>query len=173
MDTAPGINQRAAEAILAEIGVDMSQFPTANHLAAWSGLAPGNNESGGKRYSGRTRKGNQTLRAMMVQVAHAAKRKKGSYASALYKRLVGRRGKKRAIIAVARSLMVSIYHMLTRQEAYADLGSDYFETRRKEGKVGRLTRQLKKAASPRPKKQTPSALLQALMADKGQPLLLV
>jgi len=144
LDTAPGINQRAAEGILAEIGVDMGQFPTANHLAAWSGLAPGNNESGGKRYSGRTRKGNQTLRALMVQVAHAAKRKKGSYASALYRRLVGRRGKKRAIIAVARSLIVSIYHMLSRQEAYCDLGSDYFESRRKEGKVDRLTQQLEK-----------------------------
>lgn len=144
LDTVPGINQRAAEAILAETGIDMSQFPEDKHLTAWAGLAPGNNESGGKRYSGRTRKGNQTLRTTMIQVAHAARRKKGSYASALYKRLVGRRGKKRAIVAVARSLLVSIYHMLTRQEAYKDLGSEYFQERRKESKVDYLTRQLSK-----------------------------
>jgi transposase len=144
LDTAPGINQRAAEAILAETGIDMSQFPDAKHLTAWAGLAPGNNESGGKRYSGRTRKGNQTLKTTMIQVSHAARRKKGSYASALYKRLVGRRGKKRAIVAVARSLLVSIYHMLTRQEAYKDLGSKYFQERQKESKVDYLTRQLLK-----------------------------
>jgi transposase len=142
LDTVPGINQRAAEGILAETGIDMSQFPKDKNLTAWAGLAPGNNESGGKRYSGRTRKGNQTLRAMMVQVAHAASRKKGSYASALYKRLVRRRGKKRAIVAVARSLLVSIYHMLTRQQGYEDLGSDYFQKRRKESKVDYLTKQL-------------------------------
>jgi transposase len=144
LDTVPGINQRAAEAILAETGIDMSQFPDANHLTAWSGLAPGNNESGGKRYSGRTRKGNQTLRTTMVQAAHAARRKKGSYASALYKRLVGRRGKKRAIVAVARSMLVSIYHMLTQQQEYEDLGSDYFQSRRKENKIDYLTKQLAK-----------------------------
>jgi transposase len=144
LDTVPGINQRAAEAILAETGIDMAQFPSDKHLTAWAGLAPGNNESGGKRYSGRTRKGNQTLRTMMVQVAQAASRKKGSYASTLYKRLAARRGKKRAIIAVARSLLVSIYHMLTRQKEYEDLGSDYFQERRKENKVDYLTRQLAK-----------------------------
>jgi transposase len=144
LDTIPGINQRAAEAILAEIGLNMDQFPSDRHLTAWGGLAPGNNESGGKRYSGRTRKGNQTLRTVMVQAAHAASRKKGSYASALYKRLAGRRGKKRAIVAVARSLLASIYHMLTRQQEYEDLGSDYFQERRKESKVDYLTRQLAK-----------------------------
>ena len=94
LDSIPGINQRSAEAILAETGIDMSQFPDDKHLTAWAGLAPGNNESGGKRYSGRTRKGNQTLKTTMIQAAQAARRKKGSYASALYKRLAGRRGKK-------------------------------------------------------------------------------
>lgn len=142
LDTVPGINQRTAEAILAETGINMNQFPEDKHLTAWAGLAPGNNESGGKRYSGRTRKGNQTLRTTMIQAAHAARRKKGSYASALYQRLVGRRGKKRAIVAVARSLLVSIYHMLTRQQEYEDLGSDYFQKRRKENKVDYLTKQL-------------------------------
>lgn len=144
LDTVPGINQRAAEAILAEIGINMSQFPDDKHLAAWAGLAPGNHESGGKRFSGRTRKGNKTLRTTMVQAAQAASRKKGSYASALYKRLVTRRGKKRAIVAVARSLLVSIYHMLTRQQEYEDLGSSYFQQRRKENKVDYFTKQLRK-----------------------------
>ena len=144
LDSIPGINQRSAEAILAETGIDMGQFPDAKHLTAWAGLAPGNNESGGKRYSGRTRKGNITLKTTMIQAAQAARRKKGSYASALYKRLAGRRGKKRAIVAVARSLLVSIYHMLIRQEVYKDLGSEYFQERRKESKVDYLTRQLSK-----------------------------
>ena len=144
LDTVPGIGKRAAEAILAEIGVDMRQFPDENHLAAWAGLAPGNNESGGKRYSGRTRKGNRTLRTTMVQVAHAARRTKGSYASALYHRLAGRRGKKRAIVAVAHSLLVSIYYMLTRKEEYKELGSTYFQERRKENTVDYLTKKLQK-----------------------------
>jgi transposase len=117
---------------------------TDNHLTAWSGLAPGNNQSGGKRYSGRMRKGNQSLRTLMVQVAHAAKRTKESYLSALYGRLAARRGKKRAIMAVARSILVSIYHMLQRGEPYQDLGADYFTQRRKEVKVDYLLRQLEK-----------------------------
>lgn len=144
LDTVPGINRRAAEAILAETGIDMEQFPNENHLTAWAGLAPGNHESGGKRYSGRTRKGNVTLRTTLVQSATAAVRKKGTYASALYKRLARRRGKGRAIVAVARSLLVSIYHMLTRGETYQDLGSDYFQQRRKENHVEYLTKQLQK-----------------------------
>jgi transposase len=144
LDTIPGIDQRAAEGILAEIGLEMNRFTTANHLTAWAGLAPGNNQSGGKRYSGRTRKGNQALRTLMVQVAHAASRKKGSYLSALYGRLAARRGKKRAIIAVARSILVSIFHMLQRLEVYQDLGADYFTQRRKEAKVDYLLRQLEK-----------------------------
>lgn len=144
LDSVPGIDQRAAEGILAEIGLDMNRFATANHLTAWTGLAPGNNQSGGKRYSGRTRKGNQSLRTLMVQVAHAASRKKGSYLAALYGRLAARRGKKRAIMAVARSILVSIYHMLQRGEPYQDLGADYFTQRRKEAKVDYLLRQLEK-----------------------------
>lgn len=143
-DSLPGVNERAATAILAEIGIDMNQFPSADHLSAWGGLAPGNHQSGGKRYSGRTRKGSRQLRTLMVQAAWSAVRVKDSYANALYHRLVGRRGKKRAIVAVARSLLVSLYHMLSKQELYEDLGADYFDNRRKEGKVERLTRQLEK-----------------------------
>ena len=143
-DSLPGVNERAATAILAEIGIDMNQFPSADHLSAWGGLAPGNHQSGGKRYSGRTRKGSRQLRTLMVQAAWSAVRVKDSYANALYHRLVGRRGKKRAIVAVARSLLVSLYHMLSKQELYEDLGADYFDNRRKEDKVDRLTRQLAK-----------------------------
>ena len=144
LDTIPGVDQRAAEMILAEIGIDMSRFPSANHLAAWAGVAPGNHQSGGKRYSGRTKKGNRTLRSLLTQVAWAAKRTKNTYLSALYRRIAARRGKKRATIAVAHAILVSIYHMLSRQQEYHDLGADYFDNRRKESKVDYLTRQLRR-----------------------------
>jgi len=142
--TMPGVERRTAEIILAEIGLDMSRFPSARHLAAWAGVAPGNHQSGGKRYSGRSKKGNRTLRTILVQAAHSAKRKKDSYLAALYHRIVGRRGKKRAIVAVAHSMLVSIYYMLTRQQPYQDLGPDYFDSRRKEAKVNYLMRQLRR-----------------------------
>ncbi len=144
LDTIPGIDKRAAEMILAEIGIDMSRFPSANHLAAWAGVAPGNHQSGGRRYSGRTKKGNRTLRSLLTQVAWAAKRTKNTYLSTLYRRIAARRGRKRAVIAVAHSILVSIYHMLSRQQEYHDLGADYFDKRRKENKVDYLTRQLRK-----------------------------
>jgi len=126
LDLIPGINQRAAEGILSEIGVDMSCFPTDGHAASWAGLCPGNNESAGKRKSGKTRKGNQWLRRYLIEAAWAATRKKGSYLSALYHRLVVRRGKKKAIVAVAHRLLVIIYHMLKDQTSYRELGSDHF-----------------------------------------------
>lgn len=144
LDSAPGVDKRAAEIVLAEMGIDMSQFATANHLTAWAGLAPGNDQSGSKRRKAKTREGNRTLRAIMVQIAWAATRKKGSYAQALYRRLAGRRGKKRAIIAVARTLLASFWYMLSRGEPYKDLGSAYFDKRRKDVKVNVLTKQLKK-----------------------------
>lgn len=144
LDSAPGVDKRAAEIVLAETGIDMSQFPTADHLTAWAGLAPGNNQSGSKRRRAKTREGNRNLREVMVQIAWAASRKKGSYAQALYRRLAGRRGKKRAIIAVARTLLESFWYMLSRREPYKDLGSDYFDKRRKDVKVNVLTKQLEK-----------------------------
>ena len=144
LDSAPGVDKRAAEIVLAEMGIDMSQFKTANHLTAWAGLAPGNNQSGSKRRKAKTREGNRTLREIMVQIAWAASRKKGSYAQALYRRLAGRRGKKRAIIAVARTLLESFWYMLSRHEPYKELGGDYFDQRRKEVKVNVLTKQLEK-----------------------------
>lgn len=144
LDSAPGVDQRAAEIVLAEIGIDMSQFATADHLTAWAGLAPGNNQSGSKRRKAKTREGNRTLRETMVQIAWAAVRTKGSYAQALYRRLAGRRGKKRAIIAVARTLLESFWYMLSRQEPYKELGGNYFNNRRKEVRVNVLTKQLEK-----------------------------
>ena len=126
MDLVPGINQRVAEGILSEIGVDMSCFPTDGHAASWAGLCPGNNESAGKRKSGKTRKGDRWLRRYLIEAAWAASRKKGSYLSALYHRLVVRRGKKKAIVAVAHRLLVIIYHLLKDQGSYRELGPDHF-----------------------------------------------
>lgn len=144
LDSAPGVDKRAAEIVLAEMGIDMTQFATPDHLTAWAGLAPGNNQSGSKRRKAKTREGNRTLRQIMVQIAWAASRKKGSYAQALYRRLAGRRGKKRAIIAVARTLLASFWYMLTRGQPYKELGGDYFDKRRQAVKVNVLTKQLEK-----------------------------
>ena len=142
LDTIPGIDQRGAEVIVAEIGIDMSRFETAPRLAAWAGVAPGNDESAGKQRSGKTRKGNRPLRAILTQLAHAAVHTKGTYLSALYQRLAARRGKKRAIIAVAHAIMVSVFHMLSRQEPYRELGAHYFDERRRQFTVDRLTRRI-------------------------------
>jgi transposase len=138
LDTIPGVNQRGAEMILAEIGIDMTRFGTASRLAAWSGVAPGNDESAGKQRSGKTRKGNQVLRAGLTQLAHGAVRTKGTYAAALYRRLAARRGKRRAILAVAHALMVSVFYMLTRNALYRELGANYCDERRRHDTVDRL-----------------------------------
>jgi transposase len=126
MDLVPGINQRVAEGVLSEMGVEMSCFPTHRHAASWAGLCPGNNESAGKRKSGRIRKGNQWLRRYLIEASWAAVRKKGTYLSALYYRLVPRRGKKKAIVAVAHALLVMIYHILKDLVPYHEMGSDHF-----------------------------------------------
>jgi transposase len=125
--TIPGIDVRAAENIVAEVGVDMAVFPTAGHLASWTGMCSGQRESAGKRQSGRTRKGNQWLRTTLVQVAWAASRTKHTYLSAQYRRLASRRGKKRALVAVGHTILVMIYHLLREGTTYAELGGDYFE----------------------------------------------
>lgn len=144
LDTIPGIARTMAEMIVSEIGVDMSRFPSANHLAAWAGVAPGNHESAGKRLSGRTRQGNQTLRAGLVQAAHAAAHTRGTYLAAQYHRLAARRGKKRAIIAVAHSILVMAYHILRDQEPYRELGAEYFDRCRPEATVKRLAGRIQK-----------------------------
>jgi transposase len=144
LDTIPGVDRRIAEVMLAEMGLDMSQFPTANHLASWAGLAPGNHQSGGKRYSGRTTKGNKSLSSIMVQGAWSAVRTKDTFLKSRYHRLAARRGKKRAIVAVAHSMLVSAWHMLTDQQPYQELGGDYFDERKKEANVSYLVRRLEK-----------------------------
>jgi len=144
LTTIPGIDWRIAVVIVAELGTDMSQFPSSKHAAAWSGVAPGNNESAGKRYSGKTKPGNKALRTMLSQAAWAASRTKNTYLSAQYYRLARRRGKKRAIIAVAHSILVSAYHMLSRHERYHELGNSYFDKRKKAAIVNNLTRRLNK-----------------------------
>jgi transposase len=144
LDTIPGVNQRGGELLVAAWGIDMGRFGTAARLAAWSGVAPGNDESAGKRRSGKTRQGNQALRTGLTQLAHAAARTKGTDLSALYQRLAARRGKKRAIIAVAHSIVVSAFHMLIRDEPYRELGGHYFDTRRQAHLVDQLTRRIER-----------------------------
>jgi transposase len=125
--TLPGFDQRSAQNVVAEIGADMHVFPSAQHLASWAGVCPGNNESAGKRKSGKTTKGNRWLRSALSQSAWAAARKKDSYFQAQYRRLAGRRGKKRAIVAVAHSLLTIIYHMLKNGSDYRELGGGYLD----------------------------------------------
>jgi transposase len=144
LDTIPGINRWLAEVIVAEMGIDMLRFPSHRHLASWSGVAPGNNESAGKRRSGKTPPGNRYLRKGLVQGANGAKRKKGSYLKAKYHRVAARRGKKRATVAVAHSMLVSAYYMLLRQEPYRDLGDSHFDTHKREFVVKRLVRRIEK-----------------------------
>ncbi|MEM0111872.1 MAG: IS110 family transposase [Candidatus Parvarchaeota archaeon] len=142
LDTIPGIGRQTAETIVAEIGVDMSRFPSAAHLASWAGLCPGNNESAGKRKSGRTRKGSPALRETLVEAARAASRTKATYLNAQYHRIAARRGAKRAAVAVAHSLIVITYHILQRGTTYQDLGFDYFDRKNKETVARRLTHRL-------------------------------
>jgi transposase len=144
LDSAPGVDETAAQQVLAEMGINMQQCPSADHLSAWSGLAPGNRQSGGKRFQERLSAGNRQLRTIMVQCAWAASRTKGTYLAALYRRLSARRGKKRAIIAVAHSLLVSFYHMLANRQPYQELGADYFDQRQKGVKTDWLLQQLNK-----------------------------
>jgi transposase len=127
LDEIPGINLRTIENVVAEIGTNMEQFPTDGHLSSWAGLCPGNEVSAGKRKRSRTTKGNQWLRRALTPAAWSASRAKGSYFQAQYARLAGRRGKKRAAIGVAHSLLVVIYHLLKHPDRrFADLGADYF-----------------------------------------------
>jgi transposase len=142
LETIPGVGRRVAEIIAAELGLDVSRFPSAAHLAAWAGLAPGNHESAGKRLSGTTRKGSPWLRTTLVEAAQAATRTKGTYLAAQYRRLAPRRGQKRAVVAVAHTILVSIDHLLHEQTTYRELGASYFDQRERQDVERRLVRRL-------------------------------
>lgn len=142
IDEIPGMGRRGAEQVLAEIGTDMKRFPTSRHLASWAGMCPGNNESAGKRIGGRTRRANPWLKSALVEAAWASVRTRDTYLSAQYRRIAARRGKKRAIIAVAHSILVIIYHMLRDGTRHSDLGGQYFEERNHQAIVRYTVRRL-------------------------------
>ncbi|MCT9010556.1 IS110 family transposase [Streptomyces rhizosphaerihabitans] len=124
--TIPGVSTRSAEMILAEIGADMARFPSAAHLASWAGMCPGNYESADKHTSGKSRPGDPWLKNALGLAATAAARSKNTYLASRYKRIAIRRGKKRALVAVGHTILTSIWHMLTNDAEYTDLGADYF-----------------------------------------------
>ena len=144
LDTIPGVDVATAEVIIAEVGVDMSRFPTAAHLVSWAGLSPRNDESAGKRRNTRVGKGGQWLKATLVQAAWAATRKKGSHLQGLFLRLKGKRGPKKAVVAVAAEIMRSIWYMLTRNEVYKEPSPTTDDPARKEREARRLVSKLKK-----------------------------
>ena len=141
-DTIPGVNQTVGAVLVAELGTCPEQFPDAGHAASWVAICPGNHESAGKRKSGKTRKGNRWLRAALVEAAWAAARSQGTYLAALYSRLVGRKGEKRALVAVAHSILVAAYQMLKTNQPYCDPGGDYFDRLRPQHTVRRLVARL-------------------------------
>ncbi len=127
LDTIPGVDRVTAWSLVAEVGVRMEQFPSAGHLASWAGLCPGSFESAGKRLSGRTRKGSASLRRCLCQVGSVVSHLRDNYLSAQYRRLAARRGGKRAVLAVAHTVLVMAYHILKRKQNYQELGADYFD----------------------------------------------
>jgi transposase len=144
LDTIPGVDVVAARALLAEIGTNMEQFPTAKHCASWAGLCPGNEESAGKRLNSRTRKGSPWLRRVLVQTAWAASHAKDTYLRSQFHRLAARRGKKRALVAVAHTILVIAWHLLKGCCTYQDLGGDYFEKLYQETLQRSLVRRLER-----------------------------
>ncbi|AEM78916.1 IS110 family transposase [Thermoanaerobacter wiegelii] len=131
LDTIPGVGRRTAEQIIAEIGTNMEQFPSAAHLCSWAGLCPGHNESAGKQKSARTRKGNQKLRSSLIEAARAASRAKDTYLSSQYHRIAARRGANRAAVAVAHSILIIVYHILKQKQPYIELGPTYYEEKKR------------------------------------------
>jgi transposase len=144
LQTIPGIGRRVAEIVVAEIGTDMSRFPTASHLALWAGMCPGQNESAGKRKSGRTRKGSPWLRSALIEAAHGAARTKDTYLGAQVRRLKPRLGWKKTMVAVGHSILVRVYYLLQRGTTYQELGADYFVEREREHLQRRHVRALER-----------------------------
>jgi transposase len=157
--TIPGVDRRSAEVIIAESGADMSRFPSAGHLASWTGLYPGNNESAGKCTSERTRKGSKWLRATLIECAKAAARSRGTDLSAHDHRLRGTRGPGKANIAVAHSIVACAHHMLERRAPYTDLGDDYYRP-----PPGRARRPLPQTPRPPTRTHGPKVTLEPLPA---------
>ncbi len=143
LEKIPGLGKRSSEIILAEIGQDMSRFPTAGHICSWAGVCPGNNESAGKRRSGKTRKGSKILKSTLVECAQSSVQRKNTFYYAQYQRIAMRRGKKRAILAVAHSLLISIYYMIKEDKEYEDLGADFYNKFNKEKKANAYMKKLK------------------------------
>lgn len=144
LDGIPGVKERVAWTLLAELGVEMSRFGSPGRAAAWAGVCPGNHQSGGKRLSGRTRRGNRYLRRALTQAAWAASREKGSYLQAQFRRFLPRLGKKRTALAVAHTILTIAYHLIERKENYRDLGGDYFDRQDPERTTRRLVRRLER-----------------------------
>ena len=143
LDTIPGVGRRTAEIIVAEVGPDVRRFPSAGHLASWAGLCPGQDESAGKRRSGKTRKGNRWLRGALVEAAHSATRTK-TYLAAQFRRLATRRGPKKAMVAVAHSILRIVYHLLLDEHPFEDLGETYFDQRQHQAVSRRLKQRLER-----------------------------
>jgi transposase len=139
LQSIPGVKKTTAESLLAEIGVDMSRFPSHAHLSSWAGLSPGNNESAGKRKSGRSTPGNRWLKGTLTEAAWAASRSKGTYLTARYHRLASRRGRKRACLAVGHTILIMAYHIIKEHCTYRELGADYFDRLNELRIVRRLT----------------------------------
>jgi len=144
LDGITGVGRRTAEGLLAELGATLERFPSADHLVSWAGMCPGNDESAGKRRSGKTRPGNPWLRTLLVEAAQAAGRTKATYLGAQYRRLAARRGKKRAAVAVGHSILVIVYHLLTEERDYQDLGGQFFDQRDRQRVERRLVQRLER-----------------------------
>jgi transposase len=144
LQTIPGIGQKVAQVIVAEVGNDVQRFPTAGHLASWAGLVPGKNESAGRNHSAKTNKANRYLKAALVEAAQAVGRSRDNYLASQFHRLAARRGKKRAAVAVAHSLLTIAYHIIDQGTTYVDLGTNYYDQRQSESVQKRLIQRLEK-----------------------------
>ena len=142
LDTIPGVSQRTAQALIAEIGVEMAWFPSAKHLCSWAKVSPGNKESGGKRQSGRTGKGNKWLRAVLVECAHAAGHTKGTYRGTTFRRFASRKGKQRAAVMVARRMLEAAYFIIRDKVPYREFGEQYLDAHHREHLIRHHVRRL-------------------------------
>jgi transposase len=142
LQTIPGVGEHVAEVIVSEIGTDMTRFPSDKHLSSWAGMCPGNNESAGKRKSGKTTKGSNYLRAALTQAGWAASHTKLTYLAAQNRKLVRRIGKKKALVAVGHSILVIAYHILKNRASYHELGGDYFDRQNVESQRARYIKRL-------------------------------